>query len=531
MGCVEIVACPEFPAFDINRFRQSISARTSFSHLLLIVIPVFALLSGTGCGSQSTPASPFLQGTSSQLSLESPGTVTGTGHPLVAEYDVSVPGGAQVSVDFGPTTSYGRSTWAQTAPTGGGAVKLLVAGMRADTVYHMRAHIALADGTAIYDTDHTFTTGALPQVSFPAVTVTSDGGSTSGAGVELLSSLGADVSAVVLDRDGSVIWYYYDPNVTDFAFPIRELSNGDFLVNFGADIREVDLAGRTVREVTLDQINAGLVAAGYSLMVQGIHHDALRLPNGHLILLVYEVRDFQDLPGYPGTTTVFSDALVDLDPNNQPVWIWRAFDHLDINRHPFMFPDWTHANALNYTPDGNLLLSLRHQSWIIKIDYAHHSGDVLWRLGPEGDFSLSGGDPAQWFYCQHFPLLLQTQGAKFSFALYDNGDTRPDGSGQPCTDNGTCYSRGIIMDVDESARTAQVSWQYSPGWYSFWGGSIALLPNGNVEFDSTTPDYGYSRVIEATRSSAPQVVWKMDSSGTLWYRAYGIPSLYPGVTW
>ena len=33
--------------------------------------------------------------------------------------------------------------------------------------------------------------------------------------------------------------------------------------------------------------------------------------------------------------------------------------------------DSTHSNALVYTADGNLLLSMRNQSWILKIDRLH----------------------------------------------------------------------------------------------------------------------------------------------------------------
>ena len=324
-----------------------------------------------------------------------------------------------------------------------------------------------------------------------------------------------------------------------FADPIRELSNGNFLINFSTasssagDVREVDLAGNIVREVTLAQLNTALANAGYSLQAFSIHHDVLRLDNGHWILLLNENRDFQDLPGYPGTTTVLGDALVDLDTNNQPVWVWRAFDHLDVNRHPFAFPDWTHCNGLIYAPDGSLLLSSRHQSWIMKIDYANGlgSGDVLWRLGPGGDFTISTTDPAQWFYNQHYPLLLQEQGSSMQLAMYDNGDTRPDSNGQGCVEYVTCYSRAVMMSIDESALTAQITWQYDPGWYSFWGGSIAVLPGGDIEIDSTVLNMGHSRVIEVTPGSAPQVVWQMDTSNSYFYRAYRIPSLYPGISW
>jgi arylsulfate sulfotransferase len=488
----------------------------------LLVFFVLALLTETGCGSSSSANDPPFRG-----------TVNATAHPLVAEYQLSVPPPGQVSVDFGPDLNYGRRTWSQHVPAGGDTVSLLVAGMRANTTYHMRARIDLSSGITLFDADHTFTTGALPQASFPAVTVTPSDRLMTGTGVELLSSFGTDVSAVVLDTDGTVIWYYYDPNQPASAFPIRRLANGNYLINFGSDMREVDLAGHILREMTLDQLNTALAAGGYSLQAAGIHHDVLGLNNQHWIFLVYEYRDFQDLPGYPGTTSVLGDALVDLDPNNEPVWVWQAFDHLDVHRHPFMFPDWTHSNAIVYTSDGNLLLSMRHQSWILKIAYANGtgSGDILWRLGPDSDFTLSGGDPAQWFYNQHFPVLLQTQGAQFRLALYDNGDTRPDSSGQPCIQDNTCYSRAVIMNVDQLARTADVSWEYVPGWFSFWGGSIRVLSNGNVECDSSTVDGGYSRVIEVMGGSDPQLVWQMDTSDAFLYRAYRISSLYPGVQW
>ena len=87
------------------------------------------------------------------------------------------------------------------------------------------------------------------------------------------------------------------------------------------------------------------------------------------------------------------------------------------------------------------------------------------------------------------------------------------------------------MNVDELARTADVSWEYAPGWFSSWGGSIRVLSNGNVECDSSSVDGGYSRVIEVMAGAEPQLVWQMDTSDAFLYRAYRIPSLYPGVQW
>ena len=455
-----------------------------------------------------------------------------TQHPLVAQYTIAVSAAAQFSVEFGTTTSYGRSTAAQPA-NAASQVSLLVAGMRPATTYHMRARLDFASGATMYDSDHTFTTGTLPNnVGFPQVTVTQGSGS-SVQGVDLVSAMQSQVTATVFDKDGSLIWYYYDPNESSSTFPIKFLSNGDFLVQYFHDIREVDLSGKTVREETVDQLNTDLKAAGYSIQAGEFHHDVMRLDNGHWIVLIDLGKDFQDLPGYPGTTSVLGDALVDLDPNNKPVWVWNTFDHLDVNRHPYMFPDWTHSNAVVYTPDGNLLLSMRHQSWIIKINYANGAGngDILWHLGPEGDFSLAQNDAAQWFYNQHFPTILQSQGTKTTLAMFDNGNTRPDSTDQPCEPNNDCYSRGLTMDLDESAMTANVVWQYQPGWYSSWGGSIEQLPNGDMETDFSSPGGGPGRVVETDGSAMPQVVWEMDSSNADFYRAYRIPSLYPGVQW
>jgi len=71
-----------------------------------------------------------------------------------------------------------------------------------------------------------------------------------------------------------------------------------------------------------------------------------------------------------------------------------------------------------------------------------------------------------------------------------------------------------------------------------WGGSINQLSNGNVEFDANAlavpPTRNLaSEVQEVTQSSTPQVVWKMDLTSATQdaYRAYRVPSLYPGVTW
>ena len=245
---------------------------------------------------------------------------------------------------------------------------------------------------------------------------------------------------------------------------------------------------------------------------------------------------------------IIGDGLIDLDENWNPVWAWNSFDYLDVNRHLNGLPDWTHSNALQYTQDGNLLLSMRHQSWILKIDYNNGmgTGRVLWRFGYQGDFALAQGgaatsDPSLWFSYQHFPSIIDQNGAQTTLAVWDNGDNRVlDSGGQTCLIGGlpSCYSRATVFEVDESAMVANLVWADQLPYFGIWGGSINQLPNGNVEFDlnapAVPPDPDVASLIrEVTQSSTPQVVWQMEIGPQTQtaYRAYRVPSLYPGVTW
>jgi arylsulfate sulfotransferase len=474
--------------------------------------------------------------------------VTATQNPLVAQYTAYLFGNGRMWVEFGPDTSYGKQT-SSTPSTGSipnNSAKVLVAGMKPSTMYHMRAHIDWPDGTSWVDQDQTFTTGALPTSNGITLTITRPAQAATTAndpqsGVELLDLINPDTNAhqaFATDLDGNVIWFY-DINVAGGALPLKPLSNGHMLANIASSstLRESDLADNTVRELTATQLTQMLQARGFAITINQFHHDMLPLPNGHTILLTNTIVPYSNLAGYPGTTDVIGDVLVDLDQRWRPVWVWSAFDHLDVNRHLQGLPDWTHSNALVYTPgDGNLLLSIRHQSWIIKIDYANGTGtgNILWKLGEGGDFSLSGGDPSQWFYAQHYPNLLQSNGSQMSLAIFDNGNFRVlDGSGTECGLAPLCYSRATIFQIDEAARTANLIWEYSPGVFSSWGGSIGVVENGNVEFDMSAP-FGFvprSRITEVTQDATAAVVWQMDINGANAYRAYRIPSLYPGVTW
>jgi hypothetical protein len=447
-------------------------------------------------------------------------------------------------VEFGTDTSYGRQTSTYTSSVttpAGQTLDILVAGMLPQTTYHMRAHVEWAGGEWV-DQDRSFTTGVVPGDSpLPQFSVTQSRSNAAVAaspapGVELLSLVNngtTGLQAVVTDLRGNVIWY-----CPGEAIPPKLLPNGHFFMMRGVGLEEIDLACNRIRNVSLDQINQSLQTRGYSLPPIGsLHHDMLVLPNGHWIALG-QVTKTVTADGY-GTIDSLGDVLVDIDLDGNVAWAWSAFDHLDVNRHLFGLPDWTHSNALLYTADGNLLLSMRNQSWILKIDYANGAGtgNIIWRLGEDGDFTLLGGNSSDWFYAQHYPYVVGAEGSKTTLAIYDNGDLRIGSDGSPCEPPippvTTCYTRATIFEIDESNNVANLLWQDSPGFFSFWGGSIQVLGNANVEFDSSAA-FGFSvasQVTEVTQTDSPQIVWQMTITGANAYRGSRLPSLYPGVTW
>jgi arylsulfate sulfotransferase len=499
-------------------------------------------------------------GCSDSRSLAGTSSVAQTNNPQVALYTVLPSSPGKVSVEFGTTTAYGLTTWERPTPEDGSPVKILVAGMRANTMYHMRAVVKYSDGKVGMDTDHTFKTGSLPAGILEGATVKTGAGATPQSGVELvdatLSDLPGYLEAYVTDLQGNLIWGYNYPDreKNSIVQPIKLLPNGNFgmVISYASQfilkpemrskintLREIDLAGNTVRELPLDELNKRVKTAGYTFTLLDYHHDFAILPNGHWIVLANLVKPYTDLPGFPGTTQVIGDALIDLDPDWNPVWVWNEFDHLDVNRHPMEFPDWTHTNAVVYSPDdGNLLVSMRHQNWIVKVDYRNGEGqgNILWRLGDEGDFQLlNGADPEDWFYGQHNPTFQTDKTAgKFSLAIFDNGNDREQPSG--CDDPGqpAClYTTIPVFDIDEHAMTATLKFHeiIPAAHYSFYGGATTRLANGNLEYDLCAEPRYTGTVREVTMDSAANTVWEMTVTHSNLYRANRIPSLYPGVQW
>jgi len=192
-------------------------------------------------------------------------SISPTSHPLVAKYTITLVKGVQVTVQFGLTTAYGRTTSPVQSPPGGGPVSILIAGMKAATTYHVSARIQWPDGKWLDTPDQTFTTGALPNIALPQLSATTSPNGTPNPGVELINVIDPTGISAVADLDGNILWYYdntADSSWEGYAFPIKPLKNGNMLASitnkhsagvpqtipYNSVLREIDLVGNPVRE-------------------------------------------------------------------------------------------------------------------------------------------------------------------------------------------------------------------------------------------------------------------------------------------
>src|SRR5262249_14021372 len=353
------------------------------------------------------------------------------------------------------------------------------------------------------------------------------------------------------DLSGRVEWYFDSQQsglgITNMNPGI--LLPGGTLIGFGSDrysvrnntnvLREIDLAGTPIRETNLAAMNAQLAALGHEA-IYGFHHDVQRLPDGNTVVLTWTERTI-DINGTP--TNYAGEMLLVLDQDFRVKWAWDAFDHLDVHRGPVLgevvFPgspeptavvpllpvvDWLHVNAVSLSPaDGNLVLSIRNQDWVIKIDYRNGAGDghVIWRLGKDGDFAVNSADPNPWFSHQHNAHYIDDR----TLILFDNGNTRR-------ASDPNAHSRGQVWTLDETSRTATAVLNADLGDYSNRIGSAQRLPNGNYWFTSGAqglPFTEFAQETEVLPDGTKTYVLETDHVRRIVYRSFRIRTLYEGT--
>lgn len=437
------------------------------------------------------------------------GVALPTSHPLVALYGApNCPEPAKIRVRFFSPAVGNAAVTALKDCLNGLTNHFYVAGMRENTDYQMQHQILAPDNVTVLGQSPfiPFTTGAAAvTVSPQTLTIPFDLQSSLLEQVlwhsPIIGNQGLGLLPYIYatDLDGEVIWY-----VENDAWSWRPGNGGTFWHSIDDPFREIednvlrkiDLLDNTVKRVNVAELNRQLADLGLE-PVNDIHHDARDLPDGNIAIISTAERLLTDVQG-PGTLSVIGDMIIVMDQDLQIVWTWSGWDHLDQTRlatqgeictpgqggcPPFFLDpdqtnDWMHSNAVAYTPDGNLILSVRHQDWVVKINYDNGAGDgtVLWKLGPEGDFTLTGGNEDDWFSHTHDPSFISPT----EMLVYDNSNLRCDDESPPPD----CRSRGQVWEIDETAMTATLVYNKDLAGYASAVGSAQRLLNGNYSFNS-----------------------------------------------
>ncbi|MGA2737329.1 MAG: aryl-sulfate sulfotransferase [Bryobacteraceae bacterium] len=236
------------------------------------------------------------------------------------------------------------------------------------------------------------------------------------------------------------------------------------------------------------------------------NHEATRIPNARTAVIGHEemmVTSTTQCPTAQFPTNycdILGDKVVVMNSSGTVEWVWDSFDAAQfpyINRRAILgetcvpepnscpitlapiAQDWLHANSVWYdSADGNLVINLRNQNWIVKVAYQNGTGNgsVVWILGKDGNFTMEPTSiPDPW---EDHPHDV-TSPRPGTYSMFDNGNGRHASSGG--------LSRGLVYEIDESALTVTGVDAYPLGVYSPGAGSAQLLTEGKWMFMAGRP--------------------------------------------
>jgi hypothetical protein len=479
--------------------------------------------------------------------------ITPTAHPLVALFSApACPQGSEFRVAFHADGEEALSRTPAQACGGSISSNVYIAGMRADTEYRMRSEVT-TNGKVTAGDYLPFHTGMLDGDFAPVEVAVPRPSKDDPEPVIVYSAaaLGPGARPFATDLQGRVIWYLRSNDFLTRVLPgghFLVLGDGSNSVNRTHEIqllKEIDLAGNTVRETNIGRVAEQLESHGIHSdchksgreCISGFHHEAIRIPNGHTLAVAGIERMMPTgTQGSKLPVDVLGDVIIDLDQDFQVVGVWNGFDHQDLNRKSLydakchtgdggcpavLLADeangWTHTNSIAYVPStGDLIISQPEQNWVLKIDWkdGKGSGKVLWRLGKDGDFKAESKDPNPWFAYQH-DAGLEPAGSDL-LTLTDDGDT----SGK----DAKAVVRAQAWKLDEQNHIAALVYNAPLGVHTFCCGSIQTLKNGGYSSVAGASLPLQGRTAETDKDG--KVVFAIDIVGNIDYRSFRVADMY-----
>ncbi|UNX54942.1 arylsulfotransferase family protein [Georgenia sp. TF02-10] len=336
-----------------------------------------------------------------------------------------------------------------------------------------------ADGEETLAVEHVRQYASAPGINPPVVDVTGPKAGTAPAGeanqaTPGLTALGVkngygQKGPMLVDDAGEPVWFRPLTGVDARDVTVQTLAGAPVLTWWeGRNATGYGYGEAVVVDTAYEEV-ARVRMVGYD----ADPHEALLTADGTMLLLAYEpVRMDLSRAGGPTSGQVIDNIVQEIDLETGAVlfeWhsvgaVGLAESYLPADDGPRF--DYFHLNSIAVDDDSSLLLSARHTCAVYDIDRV--TGSVHWRLGGrESDFALGEGAG---FLKQHDAR----RGADGSITLFDNGGT--------CGPTTRESSRGLVLDVDESAMTAELVREYPhpEGLFAESQGSFQQLPDGDV---------------------------------------------------
>ena len=271
---------------------------------------------------------------------------------------------------------------------------------------------------------------------------------------------------LMLDNNGQPVFYQKMPG-NSFALDFKLLPDGN-LAYWDSNNLSYDILDSSYNRIDTISAQNGFISVDL--------HELQLLPNGDYLYMIYDpepVNMQSIVPGGDPNATVTGLIIQEIDPQKNVVFQWSSWDHIPITDSNQDLTaasiDYVHGNALELDKDNNILLSSRHLDEITKIN--HQTGAIIWRMGGKQNQFVFSSVPSitdnPRFYYQHDIRRLDNG----DLTLFDNHNLHD-----------SQFSRAREYVVDETAKTAQLVWEYynSPTSFSPYMGNTQRLPNGNT---------------------------------------------------
>ncbi|MBF2563462.1 aryl-sulfate sulfotransferase [Listeria seeligeri] len=414
--------------------------------------------------------------------------------------------------------------------------EVAVLGLYADKTNTVKITAVTQDGKKTEKTI-TIQTNKLPS-EMPTIDVkTSDTKKMEQTGNQLTFITPSTKYAYGVDSNGDVRWYSTKYNSHVF----KELKNGHLLY-----LTKYDNADDTY-SLLLETDYLGKIYHAYSMTTEAeseqsgsssksaIHHDAIELPSGNLLLTIND------------DTKYMEDTMIEID--RQTGEVVKTIDLKDILPEEFYKDykarsdgkvDWFHQNAIWYDEsDDSIIISSRSQDTVMKIDY--NSTKIKWILSDKEGWPDSykkylltpTGDDFKYPAGQHAVEILSDQDDNsdtVDILLYDNNEVVTRGDEE---ESGK-YSEAVQYRINEKTKKVEMVFSFGKElgedyWTEIVGAARYMETTGNylVNFGHRK-DGKESSIIEVNQ--AGEVAFEMNLTSfpdSAWaYRAERF-SLYP----